>query len=170
MILESSSNTYNGVTAISNGTLTVNGLFTSTTNGITVYSGGTLDGTGTVRRAVTVASGGTLSAGAGANLNGTLTISSNLVMNGTLAVGVSGIGAGQYDVVNVSGSVTLAGTLTVVPASGYEMPGGATIQILTATGGITGSLLPAPRGYSFVQTSTTLSLKRDSPGFIFRIQ
>ena len=170
LILESSSNTYNGVTAISNGTLTVNGLFTSTTNGITVYSGGTLDGTGTVRRAVTVASGGTLSAGAGANLNGTLTISSNLVMNGTLAVGVSGIGAGQYDVVNVSGSVTLAGTLTVVPASGYEMPGGATIQILTATGGITGSLLPAPRGYSFVQTSTTLSLKRDSPGFIFRIQ
>lgn len=171
LILDAVTNTYDGVTIISNGTLTINGILSAGTNGISVYSGGTLDGTGTVRRAVTVASNATVSAGAGANLAGTLIISSNLVINGKISVDVSGTAAGQYDVISVGGAVTLTGTeLVLVPALGYELPGGATITVLTASGGITGTVPIAPRGYSVQIVGNDLRLHRDSPGFIFRIQ
>lgn len=174
LILSSTTNTYNGPTAVSNGTLTLNGVLTASTNAVTVYSGATLEGTGTVNRVVSVANGGTLSSGPGSGLVGSLTVSSNMLLatGGTLSVDLT---AGGNDVVNVLGTGTIDVTgcsLNVVVASGYTPPGG-NIAILNAPNGtITGTFSSITRGYQVVISGDgkTLYVKKNSPGFIFRAQ
>ena len=81
-------NTYTGVTIVSNGTLLVNGKVTGA--GAVTVNGGMLGGTGLVAGALSVAAGGTLSPGDPAVSNGVgrLTVSNNVTLasNATYAV------------------------------------------------------------------------------------
>lgn len=86
------------------GVLRVNANLTGAS--ATVQSGATLQGTGTVG-AVTVQSGGTLAPGASPGTLSTGALS--LVGGATFATEIGGTGAGQYDRVNVTGTVTLGG-------------------------------------------------------------
>lgn len=168
LVLAAVSNDYQCATAVSNGTLVVNGLLTASSSNVLVCGGATLGGTGTVARPVTVQANGYLAGGAGSNSIGTLTISSNVVMSGILSVDLDGSTA---DRVMVGGSVTFSGTPTIVIANGYDLGGGETRTLLSATGGFSGTLPSTPsRNYTVVQQGNDLLLRRNSPGFIFRIQ
>jgi fibronectin-binding autotransporter adhesin len=102
-------NTYAGATTVSSGSLWVNGSIASTV----AVSGGTFGGTGVVSNSVTVNSGGTLSPGVSI---GTLTINGNLTLSGgntMVELDRSLSPAQSNDMVNVTGTVTYGGTLTV---------------------------------------------------------
>lgn len=174
LILSALTNTYNGLTSISNGTLTVNGLLTASTNGITVYTGAALEGTGTLNRAVSVANGATLAAGAGAGLTGTLTISSNLVLTSgaTLAVDFTSSGNDQV-VVRGTGAIDLTGcSLSVIVPAGDTPPGGNVTILWAPNATISGTFTSITRGYkvSISDDGHYLYLRKNSPGFIFRAQ
>ena len=101
-------NTYTGATTIDAGTLVVTGSISG--SAVTVNTGGTLGGTGTTG-ALTVNTGGTVSPGLSpGQLNtGAFTLNTGA----SLALEVNGTLAGNYDVLNVTGGVTLGGTLSL---------------------------------------------------------
>ena len=172
LTLTATNNDWYGTTAVSNGTLNINGVLLGTNCGVFVCNGATLGGTGTVRRAVTVQPGGTLTAGAGAGQLGTLTISSNLTLNATGALSID-ISASGNDLINIgTGAVVLSGSLNVVSIAGYDLPSGGNVTIMTSPVGFSGSFSSVTHGYSTRVSSDghSLWLHRDSPGFIFRIQ
>ncbi|WP_158235688.1 S-layer family protein [Limnohabitans sp. G3-2] len=116
----SGANTYTGTTTISGGRLHINGNQSSANGAVTVQSGGTLGGTGTVGGATTVQDGGTLSAGTSP---GTLSFSNGL----TLAAGATSAfelaqagaaGGSCNDLIQVTGNLTLGGTLKVDATTG----------------------------------------------------
>ena len=104
----SGTNTYTGTTTINAGTLVVSGSISG--SAVTVNTGGTLGGTGTTG-ALTVNTGGTVSPGLSpGQLNtGAFTLNTGA----SLALEVNATGAGNYDVLNVTGGVTLGGTLSL---------------------------------------------------------
>lgn len=108
LTLLSTANSYTGPTTVSNGTLLVNGVISSPV----MVSGGTFGGTGVVNSSVTVNSGGTLSPGASI---GTLSINGNLTLAGNTLIELnkSLSPAQSNDFVNVTGTLTFGGTLTV---------------------------------------------------------
>ena len=82
----------------------------------TVKSGGTLSGTGSVA-SVVIESGGSLAPG---NSPGTLNTGSLALQSGAqFKLELGGLGAGQSDRVNVTGSVSLAGDLQVSLSGGF---------------------------------------------------
>lgn len=107
--------------AVSNGTLFVDGILSST-GGVTVASGGTLGGTGLLVTTVSVLQGGTLQAG-DTGQQGALTITSNLTFaaGSTCAVRLSSGGNNRLVViggtVNLNGA-TMAVTLDFAPTAG----------------------------------------------------
>lgn len=113
---------YTGTTTINSGTLRVNGALAS--GAVIANSGATIGGSGIIGGAVTIGNGGTLSAG---NSPGTLTLGSlnldagsiaNFELNSPGLVG--GTGADGNDLVNVTGDLTLGGTLNAqASAAGY---------------------------------------------------
>lgn len=126
-------NGYTGATAVSAGTLLVNGS-TAAASALTVAPGATLGGAGTVAGAVAVSgtlapgasgSAGVLSTGAltlnagstltyqlGASGNDQVDVTGNLALNGTLNVTANGtFGPGTYRLFNYSG--TLGGSLAI---------------------------------------------------------
>jgi fibronectin-binding autotransporter adhesin len=114
----SGTNTYLGATAVAGGDLRVNG---SVASAVTVQSGATLSGVGSVAGLVTVLSGGTLSAG---QSPGTLTLGALNLNAGSTSVFELGspgvVGGPTNDLVNVTGNLTLGGTLSVnAPSAGY---------------------------------------------------
>jgi autotransporter-associated beta strand protein len=116
-------NTYNGGTTVSAGTLLVSGSITGATS---VQSGATLGGTGTISGAVTVGSGGTLAPGRTTgtlDVNG-LTLGAGSTLKLELGGATAGDGSGFYDQVNMTnagGSISLDGTtaITLSLQSGY---------------------------------------------------
>ena len=135
-------NTYSGGTAISNGTLFVNGRIT----GPVTVSGGTLAGSGTVTGAVAVASGG-ISAGGSAASAGTLTIEGNLgLVSGSTAVfdlaGTAIPGGGVNDLIQLSGTardLTLnSNPVTINPLA--PLAAGTPYTLITFTGTRSGDL------------------------------
>ncbi|PJE53347.1 DUF4347 domain-containing protein, partial [Marinomonas sp. BSi20584] len=136
----SGTNTYTGATNVSLGTLLVTGALNGT-SAVTVSDDATLGAsgngnTGTIFAAnssntVTVQSGGTLSPGLTSSV-GLMTINGNLDLQSgsTLRVDIAGTTAGSlYDVVDVRGSVSLAGALTV--NHNYTPGNGDTYRIIT---------------------------------------
>ena len=100
----SATNSYRGATTVSDGTLVVDGSI-ATSSGVTV-TGGTLAGTGTVSD-LSVQHGGTVSPG---NSPGRLTTGNLAFSSGaTYKAEIGGTGAGQFDVLNVHGTVDLGG-------------------------------------------------------------
>jgi autotransporter-associated beta strand protein len=149
--------TYTGVTTITNGTLKVNGHLS--TNAVTVQSGGILSGTGTIGGPVTVLSGGGLAPG---DAIGTLTINNTLTLQaGSTNKFEVNATSNTCDLVVVS-TVSYGGTLFATNISGT--PGaGATYTIFNATtksgnfSSITGS--PGPGlAWSFNTNTGVLSV------------
>ncbi len=126
----------NSLDKIGDGTLTVNNI-------LSFGNGGTLNCVvGTCSRAGTVGgnlvnSSGTVAPG---NSPGMLTIDGNYDQGsgGTLAIEIGGIQAGvDFDVLNVLGDTSLAGTLSVSLIDGFTPSGGNTFKVLTAGGELT---------------------------------
>lgn len=99
-------NIYTGDTRIDAGTLAANG---SIVGPVTVGTAGTLSGTGSVG---SVTNSGILAPGMSP---GTLNIGGNLTLDSgsTTQIEIGGILSGEYDVLNVTGTATLAGLLDV---------------------------------------------------------
>ncbi len=99
---------YTGLTSVNGGTLSLTG---SISGSVDVNTGGTLGGSGTIAGAVTANSGATVSPGLSpGQLNtGTFTLNSGA----SLALEVNATGAGNFDVLNVTGGVTLGGSLSL---------------------------------------------------------
>jgi len=136
----SGANTYTGTTAVSAGTLRINGS-THANSAVSVASGGTLGGTGTVYGAVSVAAGGTLAPGAGGL--GTLVLAraggGALTLNGgTLAIEL-GAAAGSCDRIDVAGELVLNGANTVALDVGAAPAGAYTLMTYASRSGL-GSL------------------------------
>ncbi len=95
-------NTYTGTTAVTNGTLRVNGTHIGGGN-YSIQNGGTLGGTGLIDAAIHVLDGGFAAPG---NPIGTLTTSNNFTLDGTLQIelaNAAGPGAGLSDMLDVNG-------------------------------------------------------------------
>lgn len=114
-------NNYGGTTAVSNGTLYVNGLIS--TGAVTVASGAVLGGTGTINGPVTVVTGGTIAPGVGI---GKLTVYNSLTLQpGSVTRFELDKAANTNDFLRVTGTLTLAGTLVVTNIAGTLCPGDA---------------------------------------------
>jgi fibronectin-binding autotransporter adhesin len=139
--------TYTGTTTVNGGKLHVTGSLAATTT--TVAQTGTLGGSGTIAGAVTC--NGTLAPG---NSAGTLTLTNGLALSSTsvLAYELGTIS----DRVNVTGNLTLEGTLNVTVLPGF---GAGTYTVLTYTGTLddNGLQLGAlPAGYeASINTATS---------------
>jgi autotransporter-associated beta strand protein len=109
----SGNNSYNGTTTVAEGNLIINGNI-STSSLTTVASGATIGGSGTVG-ALTISSGGFVNPG---NSPGTLN-TGNYNQAGTLVAEITGLTAGtQHDQINVTGTVTLSGALSILATGG----------------------------------------------------
>ena len=135
-------NTYTGTTTVEAGTLIINGnISTSLT---TIKSGGTLGGSGYVG-GLSVEGGGTLAPG---NSPGILNVgNTSLASLSTFGVEINGNTVGtQYDQLNVTGTVSLAGLLSV--SMGYTPADSALFFIIANDGlptdAITGTFSNAP--------------------------
>lgn len=106
----SNTETYDGPTAVSNGTLRVNGQLAA--GAVTVVTNAALGGTGTIGGPVTVLAGGSILPGASV---GTLTINNNLSIAGNLGIEINKSLGTPNDKVIVSGTLanTGVGTLAV---------------------------------------------------------
>ena len=133
----SGANTYTGTTAVSAGTLRINGS-THANSAVSVAAGGTLGGTGTVSGAVTLLAGATLSPGE--NGVGTLSLANGgaaaLTLNGnTLACELSGT-VGISDLIAVSGELVLNGVNTIALSAGTAPAGSYTLMTYASRSGI----------------------------------
>ncbi|MCX6971856.1 MAG: autotransporter-associated beta strand repeat-containing protein [Verrucomicrobia bacterium] len=141
-------NSYTGATTVNVGTLLINGS-TSASSAVTVASGATLGGSGTVGGFTTVS--GNLKPG---NSPGTLSFSSGLTLASTsnTTMEITGIGAGLFDRVVVTGQLDFGGTLSL-NNTGYTAVYGNSVDLFdwtTTTGSfsaITGTDLGG--GYSW---------------------
>ena len=131
----SGTSSYTGPTTIMGGALAVTGSIASS-SGVAINAGGTLAGSGAVP-SVQVGSGGTLAPGLGAlNVAGNTTFASG----STYQVSLSSTSSSKLV---VSGTASLAGTVSVVSTDGSYLLG-QKITILTAGGGVSGSFGLAP--------------------------
>ena len=156
----SNANTYTGATAVTAGTLIVNGSIAN--SAVTVNSGATLAGTGTVG-ATTIQNGGTFAPG---NSPGTMTVGGNLAFqSGALYVVQVNPSTASSTNVTAGGTATLAGTVQAAFASGSYVS--RTYTILSAAGGRSGtfgslSTVNLPAGFtaslSYSATDAILNL------------
>jgi fibronectin-binding autotransporter adhesin len=152
----------NGNPWTSSGTLSIAALKTLMLGGGLTVSGGTLSGGGTIAGNV-AQTGGTISPGSSP---GTLTIDGNYTggRNGKVRIELNGTAPGQFDVLTITGTAVLAGTLQLV--TNYSPVLGNSFTVITyasKTGKfktITGQFLAGDIGYDvkFGATSTTLKV------------
>ena len=122
-------NLYAGATTINDGTLLVDGSI-ALSSGTTVNNGGTLGGNGETG-AVSVLSGGTLSAGhsPGILTTGDLSLSSGAIFKEE--IGGTTPGASGYDQIQVNGTVSLGGAALDVLLVNAFVPSGASTESFT---------------------------------------
>ena len=160
-------NTYNGITTVSAGTLLVNGVIS--TNTVTVASNATLGGSGLVNGVTTVQTGGTIQGG-DANYTNTLTITNLSLGNGSSAVTYSSfniatggkiaantLSISGTNIINILDTSLTAGTNTLFTYGGGAIGGSGftRFHLGTLPAGVTAQLLNTG---SAVQLVTTLGL------------
>jgi autotransporter-associated beta strand protein len=130
----SGTNTYTGATNVNGGTLVVNGNIS--TSNVTVASGATIGGSGTVG-ALTVQAGGFVNPG---NSPGILN-TGNYSQAGTLVAEIAGLSAGtQHDQINVTGTVSLSGSLNAQFSAGsYQLNDMIFLILNDSTDAVTGT-------------------------------
>lgn len=147
-VLSGANNTYSGGTTVSNGILMVsNSVGSATGLGPVNVFGGTLAGSGIIGGAVTIDSGGAFAPG---NPLGTLTLSNSL----TMAPGSTTFVQLEHspltnDMVNVLGTLTEGGTLSVSNIGVAPLANGDSFQLFNAagySGSFTGYVLPPLSG------------------------
>ncbi|QYO77642.1 autotransporter domain-containing protein [Devosia salina] len=145
--LSGDASAFDGTTNVTGGTLYVNNALGGTVN----VTGGALGGSGTLGT-VAIASGGTVAPG---NSIGTLNVGDITIAAGsTYSVEVNS--AGQSDLINATGTVTInGGTVTVVPFPDYALD--TVYTIVTAAGGMTGTFDAANFGGSSLFITPTLT-------------
>ena len=120
---------HSGATAVNGGTLLLNGNFAAASSTFTVGASGTLGGTGTIGGATTV--DGKLAPGA--NAVGTLTFNSSLSLNSGSSTEIEvQKSSGTKDLVNVSGTLTYGGLLSIINL-GSTFTNGDSFKIFNAT-------------------------------------
>lgn len=108
----------------------VNGILSVPTAGIVDITGGPMLGIGTVDGNLTLAGSGTMSPGPAAKKAGELTINGTYKQTaGTVAIDLGGTKA-NCDVLNITGTAALGGTLTVDLISGFTPAVGNTFDII----------------------------------------
>ena len=148
------SSTYTGATAVSVGTLQVNGVLGNTA--VTVESGSVLAGQGTIGGSVTIQDGGHLAPGATAQTLGvgSLFLNPASILNYRLSTpGV--IGSGVNTLVNVTGNLTLDGILNVT--NGGNFASGA-YRLINYTGALSDLILglgTLPAGFTPANLTVT---------------
>ncbi|MDD2685528.1 MAG: filamentous hemagglutinin N-terminal domain-containing protein, partial [Gallionella sp.] len=158
-------NSASGTVSVTSGTLLQSGAFTqagtlNVTSGaaFSLTSGfintGTITGSGSIvvgTGAAALINNGTITLGTAGTL-GTLSISGDLVMGAGSEVNIDlgGTGAGQYDVLHVTGNVTNAGTLNTSLVNGYVPVNADAISFLTKGGTASGTFTTVnlPAGFS----------------------
>ena len=151
--------THTGNTAVNGGKLIVNNTTGSGTGtgSVTVNSTGTLSGTGIITGAVAVNTGGTLAPGN--NAIGTLTVNSNvsLGVGSTTEMEINRLSATK-DMLTLTGTLTLNGTLKLVNLSVLGYSNGNEFKLFTAPTikGAFSAILPATPGDGLVWDTTAL--------------
>lgn len=136
-----------GAIAVNAGSLKVTGILGSATVPVTVANGATLKGTGTIGGATTI----------NGTLMGNLNFGSNLTLTNNVELTITGFTEGEYDVIDVAGTLTNGGTLKVT--SNATAPANNTsIQLLKA-GTYSGqfAVKDLPEHYSFDEATGYLT-------------
>ncbi|MEO5589176.1 MAG: hypothetical protein ABIS03_06295, partial [Gemmatimonadaceae bacterium] len=109
----------------------------SVTGELKILSNGILQGTGRVAASGGITCDGIISPGLSP---GTLTIDANYeqTSSGTLKMEAAGLGAGQFDVLHLTGNATLGGTMEVTFLDGYLPKAGDALPFLQMDGGLSG--------------------------------
>src|ERR1019366_2912695 len=159
-------NTNTGTVTVNGGTLLVNGSIKSPA---TVASSGTLGGKGVISGLVTIQSGGTLAPGTNSTSIGTLTMSNSVTLQAgsTNQMTIKKTAPMTNDVLRVTGTLTLAGTLTATNLSG-TLAAGDSFKIFNAgnySGSFTAFTLPA-LGTGLAWNTTNLILNRTISGIV----
>ncbi len=155
-LILSGSSTYVGATTIAGGMLSVEGSLANTA--VTVSSDATLGGSGSIAGSVSVADGGIIAPGSSP---GTLTVGSLSLNGGSVLnyqLGRPGVVGGSVnDLIEVTGNLTLDGTLNVADVGGF---GAGVYRLMDYGGGLTDNGLTLgglPAGVSssdlYVQTN-----------------
>lgn len=150
-----------GLFSVNAGTLIVNGTLGNA--GASVASGATLGGSGVLGGTVTIADDGTLSPGASI---GALSVNGNLAFSAGSNFLVE-VAPDAADRVNVTGTATLAGTLTAMGLGG-TFAAGTQYTLLNALGGVTGTFDQLVTQGSFGGLAPTLSY--DSANVILTLE
>ncbi|MCC6823358.1 MAG: hypothetical protein IT579_21720, partial [Verrucomicrobia subdivision 3 bacterium] len=132
-------------------TMTLNGGTVQMTNGLTLCTNATLTGSTALNGSVT--NNGTIEPGASP---GQLNLSGHLVLanSSRLRLEIGGYAPGQFDVVNVAGSVALGGTLAVTLVNGFAsvMTNGANFTVLSGGTPVLGAFANVPSGGALTTT------------------
>lgn len=154
------------------GTLTLQGGGTASATNIRVGSQGSILGVGSLVGNVTDA-GGIIAPGLGSSTFGQIGINGNLtLLSGKLNLDIGGTAPQSHDGLQIAGSVNLSGgTINIGFSNGYLPHAGDQIQLVTASGGFTGSFNPA---ITFSQTPSlpytysngTLSFLSPAPSLV----
>jgi T5SS/PEP-CTERM-associated repeat protein len=124
-----------------------NGGVVTATGGMMIWAGGTLAGDGTV--VANVENAGLVSPGTSP---GTLTITGNYTQDtgGTLRIEIAGLADPQHDLLSISGTGSLDGTLQLVKLANFAITPGDRITVLSAGGGLGGTMFSSVDSSSFV--------------------
>jgi autotransporter-associated beta strand protein len=132
-------------THVNAGALVVNGVLDTRGSSVTVYNTATLCGAGTINRAVTVSSGGTVAPGEGTADD--LTFGGNLTLSSGALAAFTAVGGASPDVgrLLVTGQLGLNNNAVTINVTGARLGGGSPTSYTLATyGTISGSFNATP--------------------------
>ncbi|MCW1923906.1 autotransporter-associated beta strand repeat-containing protein [Luteolibacter arcticus] len=168
-LILASASTYTGATSVTGGALLANNLSGSATgtNTITVKATATLGGTGAVSGAVVLESGGTIAPGT-SGIESLATGALTLPSGAALGAQIDSSGTPSADVVNVTGNVTLGGTLAITDIAGVPatIASGTKLTLITYTGSLGGTFNGLAEGATFNTGLNTFKIRYADSGAV----